>query len=96
MTDMNTVNEFYRKRKILEEIQKWRSPFVYYLSDDNKVSILFQSDVRSLLTSKEEAVLSRKVISFLECGEFSARNFVKGSENELAKLKAVIKKDFDL
>lgn len=96
MANMNTVEEFYRKRTVLEKLGEWRSLFVYYLTDDNKVSILFQSDIRSFLTEKEEKLLSRKIILLLVDGQFCTRNFIEMLQKELAELKATIKKDFDL
>ena len=96
MADMNVVNEFYRKRTILEKFGEWRSPFVYYLTDDNKVSILLQSEMRSFLTLKEGMLLSRKIVSLLERGEFGTKNFIDMLTKELNELRAKIKKDFDL
>ena len=96
MTDMNTVEEFYRKRTILEKFREWCSPFVYHLTNDGKVSILFHSDVRGLLTEKEERELSRKIILLLQCGDFCTENFINVLTRELTELKDTIKMDFDL
>ena len=96
MTDMNTVSEFYRKREILEEFKKWRSPFVYHLTNDSKVSILFHSDIRGFLIEEEERKLSREIILLLQCGVFCTKNFVDMLTKELTELKDTIKMDFDL
>ena len=94
--DMNTVSEFYKKRTILESFKKWRSPFVYYVTDDNKDSILFQSEILQLLTKKEERYLSRKIISLLDCEDFCTENFINMLTRELGELKDAIRMDFDL
>ena len=103
---MNKIDDFYRKKEIINIVKEWTKPLNVNVNDDReKLEIGFNSNIESKLTKKEKVYLLSIMRNKIE--EDLSREFVKNDkslsvaligklETELEELKNEIKKDFDL
>lgn len=99
---MTIVDEFYRGREIIANIQKWTNPITVDIDDVNEVvKVGFRSGLSEELT-KDEKLSILQMIEATLCREYGesqgrlARELIKDLKSILEKMKLEIKEDFNI
>ncbi len=100
MEKINKVDDFYRKREILEYLNEWTPPLSVYVHEDREVvEIGFHSEVARKITKKEKVEIL-KIISLDLVSNHGIKDIFEKLEErlklKLKEMKTEIKKDLGI
>ena len=102
---MNRIDDFYRKKEILEHIKKWTNPLSVDVDEDReKVEIGFHSEISQGLKKQEKVNLlciirdnlEEELRRYLTQDRSPKVALINKLEEELKELKKGIKKDLGI
>ena len=100
MKRINTIDNFYREKEILEHFKKWTNPLRVDVNDGREVvEINFNSAIGPNLTKTEKIKILRLIVLDLEHGEGLKDIFDKLEKRlkaNLTEMRKEIKKDLHI